>query len=58
MTWRHVACIIAALALPVVCGFSSRCSVDALEKIIGLSSIVVAGVLGNAMQSQPKAPQP
>lgn len=49
MTWKHVACIIAALMLPVVCGLSAQCSAQALKEVIGLSSIVVAGVLGNAM---------
>jgi hypothetical protein len=57
MTWRHVACIIAACALPVVCGFSAQCSATSLKEVIGLSSIVVAGILGNAMQSKSESPK-
>lgn len=56
MTWKHVACIIAALALPVVCGVSATCAAQALKEVIGLSSIVVAGILGNAMSNTAKPP--
>ena len=51
MTWKHVATLMGALALPVVCGLSRVCSSDSMERIIGLSMIVVAGVLGNANSS-------
>jgi hypothetical protein len=56
MTWKHVACIIAALMLPVVCGLSATCAATALKEVIGLSSIVVAGILGNAMNNAKAAP--
>lgn len=52
MSWRHVACIIGALALPVVCGLSSVCGANALKEIIGLSSLVIAAVMGNATTSR------
>lgn len=55
MTWKHVACIVAALLLPVICGFSPTCSATSLKEVIGLSSIVVAGVLGNAMTTSATA---
>lgn len=51
MTWRHVMCVVAALALPVVCGLSATCAAVAFKEVVSLSSIVVAGVLGNAMQA-------
>lgn len=51
MTWRHVAVITAALALPVICGFSQACSGAALKEVIGLSMAVVVGALGNASSS-------
>jgi hypothetical protein len=58
MTWRHVAALLGALALPVVCGFSRVCSAESMERIIGLSMIVVAGIMGNANSGAPKDKAP
>lgn len=48
MTWRHVACVIAAIALPVVCGLSTVCGRESLTDIIHLSGLVIAAVMGHA----------
>ncbi len=48
MTWKHVACVIGALALPVICGLSSVCGHEALKEIITLSVLVVGAIMGHA----------
>lgn len=48
MTWKHIAGLIGALVLPVVCGLSGTCSAESMDKVIGLSMVVAAGILGNA----------
>jgi hypothetical protein len=56
MTWKHVASLFAALMLPVICGFSGTCAQTSLKEVIGLSMVVVAGVLGNAQTTKEKDP--
>ncbi len=51
MSWRHIAGLIAALALPVICGLSPNCSATSLKDIISLSMVVAAGIVGNANAS-------
>jgi hypothetical protein len=47
----HGACIIAALAMPVLCGFSHTC-IESLKEVIGLSGLVIAAVMGNASSAR------
>jgi hypothetical protein len=51
VTWKHVTALIGALALPVICGLSPTCSASSFKDVIGLSMIVVAGIMGNANSS-------
>jgi hypothetical protein len=48
MTWKHIAGLVAALALPVICGVSQTCAATSLKDVIGLSLVVAGGILGNA----------
>lgn len=57
MTWRHVACIVGALCLPVLCGLSSTCGTASLKDIIGLSGLVIAAVMGNATTTTSPKPR-
>lgn len=58
MTWRHVAGLIAALMLPVICGLSATCSAASLKDVIGLSLVVAGGILGNANANNSSKPSP
>jgi hypothetical protein len=58
VTWKHIAGLFAALALPVVCKFSMACTDVAFDKLIGLSMAVAVGVLGNAGMTAGKKDPP
>jgi hypothetical protein len=47
MTWHHVALILVAACMVLVCGISSSCT-GALPSIVQLATVIVSGALGHA----------
>jgi hypothetical protein len=54
MTWHHVALIMIAAAMVLVCGVHNNCS-SALPSIVQLATVIVSGALGHAGAGLKKA---
>lgn len=54
LTWKHVAGLALALAVPVICILSPTCAAAGLKDVMSLSLVVAGGVLGNAQRASDK----
>lgn len=52
MTWKHVAGLALALAVPVICILSPSCATSGLSEVKDLSLVIAGGILGNAQMTR------
>lgn len=58
MTWHHVAALIIAALMVLVCGLSHTCSGANYSSVINLAGIIVAGAFGHAGAQMRSAKKP
>ena len=58
VTWKHVAGLALALAVPVICILSPTCATAGLKDVMSLSLVVAGGVLGNAQRASEHKDKP